>query len=135
MSGALNMQKAIYAALNTHLTYQKGGQQVAVDVRGEVPNDAEFPYVTIGEYTASNWDTNDARGYEFTITIHTWSQANGTTETKLLLVGIDRLLHNQEIVVEGTHLVSLFSEFETMLTEADNITKHGIIRFRARVLN
>ncbi len=44
-------------------------------------------------------------------------------------------LHNASITVSGASLVNIRHEFENTLTEADGITRHGVMRFRAVVFD
>ena len=132
MSIAVNLQEALIAALNAVPIAIEGTK---VSVRDQPDTDQAYPYITVGDDTETDWSTNDKRGYEFTCDIHTWSQATGRTETKLLISQIDDALHNARIQVSGTNLIGIRFVSKRILFEDDAKTKHGVIRFRVRVLN
>ena len=61
------IQTAIYQALST-LSYP---------VYDDVPQNAAFPYIVIGEDTSIPFDDDCNTGAESTITIHVWSIYSG----------------------------------------------------------
>ena len=127
-----NLQKAIFAALNTNVTGLSGAN---VSVYDDVPQQTAYPYVQIGEETTSNNGTKTLDGNEHTLTIHVWSQYRGRGEIKTIMKSVYDLLHNTAITVTGASLVNVRQEFSTTLAENDGITRHGIIRFRAVVFD
>ena len=46
---------------------------------------------------------------------------------------IHDLLHDSSLTVSGASMVNMRQEFHTTITEADGITRHGVMRFRAVV--
>lgn len=116
------MQRAIYARL--------GAVLAPVKVYDHVPQNADFPYVTLGDDTQADWSAKDARGHEHTLTLHAWSRQAGRTQVKELLGAIVAALGGR-LEVAGHWNVDLYPEFETTFLEEDGKTYHGVIRFRA----
>ena len=101
----------------------------------DVPEQTSYPYVVIGEETATEAGTKDVDAHEHTLTIHVWSQYRGLQDIKKIMQQIYTQLHNTAITVSGANLVNIRHEFENTLLEQDGITRHGIMRFRAVVFD
>ena len=129
---SFELQKSIYSALNGSVT---GIDSASVSVYDDVPEGTSYPYVVIGEESTSNNGSKDLDGLEHTITIHAWSQYRGRREIKEIMESVYSLLHNTAITVSGASLVNIRQEFATTLEEADGITRHGVMRFRAIVFD
>lgn len=95
-----------------------------------VPQDASFPYVVIGEGTATQWDTDDSTGSDATVTIHTWSRYRGRKEVKEMQRQIYNALHRYDLPVTGLNTVTVEWEHSETLLDPDGLTRHGILRFR-----
>lgn len=116
------IQQAIFTRLNTELS---------VPVYDHVPQGSAYPYVNIGEDTALQWDTDESTGSESTLTVHTWSRQYGRRETKELMQDIYAALHRYELPIPGA--VTCEWEFTESFTDPDNVTRHGVMRFRVIV--
>ena len=128
------LQQAIFTALDNATINDVSGNSIT-GVFDDVPENTAYPYVVIGEETATNIDTKDKDAHEHTLTIHVWSQYRGRKEIKNIMSSVYTTLHNASITVSGASLVNIRHEFENTLTEADGITRHGVIRFRAVVFD
>lgn len=128
---SFRVASAIYAALSTDQAL--GG--MIKGVFDDVPQDTEYPYVVVGEETTVNNGSKTVDGQEYTLTIHVWSRYRGLKETKLIMERVYEILHNQALVVSGAALVNLRQEFTSTLMDADGLTRHGIMRFRAAVFD
>ena len=128
------LQQAIFTALDG-ATINDGDGNAITGVFDDVPENTAYPYVVIGEETATNIDTKDKEAHEHTLTIHVWSQYRGRKEIKNIMSSVYTTLHNASITVSGASLVNIRHEFENTLTEADGITRHGVMRFRAVVFD
>lgn len=126
------LQKSIFTALSGNTTGMSGAN---VPVFDDVPEGTEYPYVVIGEETASNNGTKTLDGIEHTLTIHAWSQYRGRREIKEIMQSVYEKLHNTDISISGASLVNIRQEFNTTLAETDGITRHGVMRFRAVVFD
>ena len=128
------LQQAIFTALDGATINDVDGNPIT-RVFDDVPENTAYPYVVIGEETATNIDTKDKDAHEHTLTIHVWSQYRGRKEIKNIMSSVYTTLHNASITVSGASLVNIRHEFENTLTEADGITRHGVMRFRAVVFD
>lgn len=93
-------------------------------------NDSFFPYVTIGDDTMIDWDTDTSQGKEATLTIHVWSRYRGRKEVKEIQGIIYDILHLSNLIITGYHSVLMLSEFSETLLDPDGLTRHGVQRFR-----
>lgn len=128
-----NLQKAIYSKLNDATI--SGASISDVPVYDDVPEGTSAPYINIGEETAINDGTKTVDAVEHTLTIHIWSEYRGRYEIKHIMEQVYQNLHNTAISVSGASLVNIRQEFSTTLEEADGITRHGVMRFRAIVFD
>lgn len=129
MSAELAIQAAVYSTLDTALS-------VPVYSNGAVPDNVFGRYVVVGDDTHIEWDTDGTTGFESTITIHSWdndSSTLGLTAIKLLMAQIYSALHRAELTVSGYNFTGCDYEFSETIVESDNITRHGIQRFRVMI--
>ena len=129
---SFELQKSVFSALNGASIADAGGSAIT-GVFDDVPQDTAYPYIVIGEETASNISTKTLDMHEHTLTIHTWSQYRGRKEIKVIMEQIYDTLNNASLSVSGGQAVNMKQEFLTTLVDADGITRHGIMRFRAVV--
>ena len=111
--GQFALQSAIYSTLNSdnNLTSTLGAS-----VFDDVTEGTDTPFVTIGEDTASEYDTKDLDGTETTINIDVWSEYKGSKECKQIMDRIHDLLHDSSISVTGFNLVNLRFEFSDIIS-------------------
>lgn len=121
-SPLLGLQGALYSLLSASLT-----------VYDRVPQDAEFPYVTIGHDTTIDWSAKNMSGQEVTTTVHTWSQYAGKKECKETMDAVLQAVTNAAITISDFNIVSCALDFSQVLEESDGITCHGIQRFRFKI--
>lgn len=129
MSAAFELQKAIYGALtgDAALVSLLAGAKVY----DAVPQDAAFPYVTLGQAALRDWSTGTEEGREHQVTIHVWSRAAGTKETFAIIERIEAALTGGTLSLDAGALVNLGFAFSDVRREADGETIHGVVRFRA----
>lgn len=127
------LQEAIFSTLNNASITDVNSSPVAVF--DDVPELTPLPYIRLGEETVSDFGTKDRDANEHTFTIDIWSEYRGRKEIKQIMSQVYALLHNSAITISGASLVDLRSEFEQTLEEADGITRHGVMRFRAIVFD
>jgi hypothetical protein len=116
-----NLQAAIYTRLDSQLT---------VPVYDHVPQDAAFPYVTIGDDTSVQWDTDTNKGSTDTLTIHAWSRFAGRSQVKAIMKSIYSALHIYNLDITGASTVLCQWEFGETFLDPDGVTRHGVMRFR-----
>jgi hypothetical protein len=132
MSAELEIQKAVYNALSTNapLMAVVKGVYDSVPQSEDSGKDSDFPYVTVGDDTTLDWDTDTSLGKEATITIHTWSRYRGRTELKQIQGLVYNALHLVNLNVVGYDTVLCLSEFAESMMDPDGLTRHGVQRFR-----
>ena len=127
MSHEIAVQKAIYQRLTESSDIP--------DVYDNVPQKdgritASWPFVVVGEDTSIAWDTDDSVGAEATVTVHTWTRYGGRAAAKLLMGRIYDLLHRAEMTLDGYSSVTIDFEYSEVLEDGDQVTFHGVQRFR-----
>lgn len=126
------LQQSIFNKLDGNTTGLSGA---SVSIFDNADESTAYPYVLIGEETTANNGTKTLDGIEHTLTIHVWSQYRGLREIKEIMQSVYENLHNTDITVSGASLVNVRQEFSTTLVENDNLTRHGVMRFRVVVFD
>lgn len=124
------LQQAIYSRLSgdAALTTTLGAA-----VYDDVPDSAAFPYVAIGDVTETPRDTMGTTGRDTTVTVHTWSQYEGSKEVKQIQNRVDELLDRWSPTVAGWNSVHMQQEFFETFRDPDGITRHGVSRYRVHL--
>ena len=120
------IQKAVYERLSADSSLM--GK--VTGIFDFVPDNQEFPYVTIGEATTVPFATFSRFGEEATITLHIWSRYQGFKEIADIMDDLNRLLGHQDLQVIGYDTITCFYDFSETLREPDGITRHGVVRYR-----
>ena len=126
------LQKTIYSTLENANITDEAGNAIA-GVFDDVPEGTAYPYIVIGDDTATNISTKDKDIHEHTLNIHIWSQYRGRRDIKDIMKQVHDTLHDSSLSVTGDSLVNMRQEFQTTLLEGDGLTRHGVMRFRAVV--
>jgi hypothetical protein len=127
VSASWAVQKAVLVALQGDATLMAmiGG------VHDHVPQDAAFPYVTLGEDDVAPFGSKTFQGTEHGLAIHVWSRARGRAETKAILARLRAVLDQAALAPVGHALVDVRFTGEVTERESDGLTYHGVARFRA----
>lgn len=126
------IQQAIYSALSGDV----GLTALVTAVYDDVPqfsdtgDGANFPYVTIGEDSLNNWDTDTELGTDASITVHTWSRYKGRKEVKQIQSVIYSALHRADLTVSGYNFIGLDWTDSTSFLDTDGFTRHGVCTYR-----
>ena len=129
---SFELQKSVFAKLVAANITDFAGDAIT-GVFDDVPTDTAYPYIVIGDETATNISAKDKDFHEHTLTIHIWSQYRGNRDIKEIMEQVYAALNDVSYTVSGASGVNLKHEFQTTLTEGDGITRHGVMRFRAVV--
>ena len=123
------LQQAIFAALagDATLTGLLGGARIY----DEAPQDAAFPYVTLGTSRALDWSTGTESGAEHVVTIHVWSEGGGKKEALAIMEAVRAVLDDAALTLTGHSLVNLRHVFSEARRDVDGELVHGVLRFRA----
>lgn len=124
----MNFEEALHQAV-----FERLSDELSTPVYDDVPRNAAFPYVVVGEDTHVPFDTDDSLGSESTVTIHVWSRYRGKKEAKQIQGEIYDALTRQELTVKDHDLITIEFEYSDVVLDPDAITRHGVQRFRAIV--
>jgi Protein of unknown function (DUF3168) len=128
-SASWALQQSIFATLtaDTALLALLGAPRLYDDV----PQRADFPYLTFGQSVARDWSTGSEDGNEHILTLHVWSQAKGKKEAHEIMGALRTALHDQSLTLLGHRLINLRHEHSEARRDPDGETTHGIVRYRA----
>lgn len=129
MSSTAEVQKAVYSALTSDATLMAA----ITGVYDFVPEDASYPYVSIGDDTSTDDHNKDDDIEELTLVIHTWDQSEGRLNTKTIMGLVKDVLHRGALTITGHNLVFMYFEFSDTFRDPDGLTYRGVQRFRARI--
>lgn len=122
------LQQAVYQRLSSDEVLGR----LTRGIYDDVPTPPRWPYVAIGEYTATPGDTHSSEGLEATLTLHIWSRYRGNQELLAILERLHERLHNRSWeAVEATQVVGARVEFVEILRDPDGESRHGVVRVRA----
>jgi hypothetical protein len=128
-TAAVALHAAIHDALvaDSALATLLGGAKVY----DEVPRQAAFPYVTLGECIITDCSTGTEPGLEHQLTLHAWSRHGGHSEAHEIAGALLAALDDAPLTLAGHHLVNLRFALADIRREADGRTYHALVRFRA----
>jgi Protein of unknown function (DUF3168) len=123
------LQQALFAKLtgDASVLASLGGPRVYDDV----PQGAEFPYLTFAQSTLRDWSTATESGEEHVVTLHAWSHARGRAQVHAIMSAARDALHEQPLSLDGHRLVNLRHEMSEARRDPDGETYRGLVRFRA----
>lgn len=121
----LALQTSIYATLIGDATLMG----LVEGVYDRVPDNADFPYVTIGDMQGKDWSSKTFSGCQYTIEIHVYSREGGRTEAATIMGRIYTLLHGQALSVSGQTMILMQYISGDIALETDGWSYHGHIRF------
>ena len=124
----MTAQLPLYAAVYTALA---ANPAIGAGIYDAVPQDAAYPHIEIGGGRAQDWSAQLLRGEETIIEIHVWSRYRGYAEARELLGKVKDRLHETSLSLTGATFIDCRFSGMDLFTDADGLTRHGIIRFRA----
>jgi len=101
----------------------------------DVEEGQAFPYVTIGEPTVVPFVTKTTYGEQVAAVLHCWSQYAGKKEAYEILNLMLKAITKAPLHVEGFSLFKSELEQMNVITDIDDVTKHGIMRMRFYINN
>jgi len=123
------LQQSIFATLSGDATLL--GLLGGARIHDDVPQGADFPYLTFGHSTQRDWSTGSEDGHEHILTLHVWSQEHGKKQAHTIMDAVRSALHDQALSLTGHRLINLRHEFSEARRDPDGATVHGITRYRA----
>lgn len=113
------LQKAIYQRLSG---------QISVPVYDYVPQDSQYPYVTIGREVGSDRSPIQGRRRHLRILyLSVWSDYPGQAEVKRINSEVDAALHEVSLTLEAGRAVSLRVTATESTPDADGVTYMGSV--------
>ena len=106
---------------------------VAGRVYDRVPEDAPFPYISIGPSDAIQTDADCIWGYDILLQLDVWSRAVGFPESKRIADTIRVALHDTDLVLSTNALVFLEWQSSRSMRDPDGLTSHAVITLHAFV--
>lgn len=126
----IETQKALFAVLNDDatLTTLIGADKVF----DHVPDNTEFPYISMQILPWIDQGSHTVEGMEAEIQINVWYQetTRGTAGVATIQKRIDELLHKANITVSGWDVILMRRTFVDILSQDDNVTLQGVQRFQ-----
>ncbi len=119
----LEYQKRFLAILNADATLTGKVFDRAVE---EQP----FPYVQIGEAEYEDRGSHTTEGWTGFLTVHVWTRGESRKQNEELQAIVDGLLHNKDLAASGWTDLSFRRDFKTTIVEDDDVTYHGILRYK-----
>lgn len=134
----MSYRAEVYKSLVSRLSTFTGLTDLLPDYKGDkaifnhVPQGFKntFPYVVIQSIDIDIIGGDNTEGYNAAITIHSWSDSRDIQELSDVMAQIKLALDRYDLTVANHSVSSLMQEFETVLRDPDEITRHGVQRFR-----
>lgn len=126
-SAGAALQTAIYSVLTA-------APPIGAAVYDKVPENAAYPQIELAGNMSRAWRFTKVWGEQVTVEIHVWSRYDGYKEARLLLDAVRSRLDEQDLPMNGALLVDIQYLNEDLMLDADNMTRHGIVRFNAFVV-
>ena len=93
----------------------------------------QTPFVVYSDIEMSNDDNKTSDGWQIRGRIHVYSEYQGSLEMAGIMDRVYVLLHHQCLSPAGSINWLVFCDLVTTFTEPDGVTRHGVIRYTARM--
>jgi hypothetical protein len=127
---ALTLQKAIRDKL---LASSDVVALVGQRIYDRIPNDPDYPYISIGPAQTFAEDAECIEGFEVFQQIDIWSQKPGFPEEKEIAGAARVAIHRVDLSLDGFVLVEIEHRVTRHMRDPDGLTSHGAIEFRAMI--
>lgn len=118
----LTLHKAQYDRLKAVTSYR---------IFDNLPEQAEFPYVVLGEVSGRDWSDKFEPGQEVFSTVHVWSQYPGRKEAAEMQDAVLRALTSSPLALGPDFYAAFVAlDMSEMIIDIDGVTRHGIIRIK-----
>lgn len=126
---ALAFQDAIIALLRADAAV---AALVGSKIYDRVPPAVEKPYVSLGPAQQTQEDFDCVNGAEIFQQVDCWSAKPGYAEAKGLAHAVRQALHNVTVTQSGVTF-EIEHRFSNVFRDADGLTSHGVLSFRALI--
>lgn len=122
----------VQAAVYTRLTADEQLAALITGIYDYVPEDAVFPYVTVGEAIETPDNTVAGLGRQTVITLHVWTRARGHAKGLTIAARITALLDHQPLTIPGSaHIATRYEFGQTLIDpEPPGDVRHVVLRYR-----
>lgn len=124
--GPTALQAAIYAALIA-------APPIGANVYDVVPPNAVFPHIEMAGGTLLSANAIVLSADTHTVEIHVWSRYSGFAEARTLMQAVRDRLDLAGLALTGAALTFIKFAGSDLVMDADGLTVHGIVRFKAMV--
>ena len=121
----IDLQTAIYNSLT-------GDTTLMASINGVfdfVPQETNYPYVTIGNDDYTWFGSMGKDGGQYNVQIDIWTQQENREECKNIMKLVSDFLHNGSLIITNNVHISTRLDFQETVQESDNFTHHGIQRY------
>lgn len=126
MFSHFSLQKAIYELLTGDTTLMN----LITGVHDKVPENAQFPYVMIGDITCADWASKTTSGMECTMLLTIYSREGGRRQATQIMERLYALMHDANMDVDNHTLVMMRFASSAIVLESDGETYRGMMRYR-----
>lgn len=120
------LQTAIYSVLTADATLDG----LISGIYDHVPDDAEYPFVTIGEHGVRDWSNAEKQGTEQQVTLRVFSRDAGRKAAGTIMEQLITLMHNASLSVSGHSVVHVRFVSSNIVLLDDGRTYRGAVNFR-----
>lgn len=127
------LQQALYDRLSgfTALTDLVEAIYTRVPQASESEDDSVYPFVTIGPFNVTPFDTKIDNGGTVVVQVHIWSRGNSDLAWRAIEEQVYNALHKYtDLAVTGANLIDCLFESSTDTDDPDGLTTHVIMSFR-----
>ena len=129
MSAAWPIDKALSAALlaDGALSAKLAGDKLYSLV---APKNSAFDYLVLGDSPEVGFRTFGRAGHDTELAIHIWSRGQQRKGVLSIYGDIERVLDNKRLTLDGHTMGLMRTRLQSVLTDPDGITCHGVVRAR-----
>ena len=111
--------------------YDRLTAAMSCKVFDNLPEQAEFPYIVMGEVSGRDWSDKFEPGQEVFSTVHIWSQYPGRKEAAEMQDAILQALTSSPLDLgPGFYTARGALDMSEMIMDIDGTTRHGIVRMK-----
>jgi len=119
----LTLHKAQYDRLTSALPGHR--------IYDALPEQAEFPYVVMGEVSGRDWSDKSAAGQVVFSTLHIWSRYPGRKEVAEIQDQVLQALTSAPLDLGPSFRAAFIGlDMSEIIIDIDGTTRHGIVRIR-----
>ena len=102
----------------------------AYAVYDENPQDADYPYIVMGEIAARDWSDKSTPGQEVHSTLHIWSRYRGRKEAEEIYSAVLQAITRAELDLAPSFNAFGYFDSWDLITDLDGVTRHGILKLK-----